>query len=593
MGDGTALMTRHHSPCFAPAPASRSRPSHDVLSFGVFSLIFAGFGAQVIRFWWLTDDAYVSFRFSRNLSQGLGLRYNLGEQVPVEGYSNFLWVLIGSVYEWLRLDIAFWLPLTSAACGAALLWLVFDRLYRELALPLVPAALAAAFFGLSPQVDVWATGGLATMPFALFVFLTFDRLILRRAGVDVIGAGCAGVMLTLIRVEGIAWFAVIFLLAGVSRWASGQWREAARSLSACGLVVVLAFGAYFAWRFSYYGELLPNTAHAKAAASPELFLRGIRYVQVNALTFLTPLVVLPGLWVAFRAKRIVLGPPVLALAWAFPIYAVVVTGDYMPMGRFLIPGLAFNAILFAWILEDVATAWPARNALAASMGVAIVGVGLLPAFDRHVLPESTRLEYHYRLPGRSHQPSEYTRWIELKSKTAAWRRRGVLLRRYAETSMPGEEVSMAIKALGAIGYETNFRMYDAAGLIVPEVARRRVTGWRKQPGHDKAVDVRYFVKERPTILLSWTINHKGGRAQIAEKVEEKLSEAMQGDYGPELRRLYAPDFVRMRRDSESQPPRYLLVMSRVPQSEVDERWRLFDRQLRNFVDKDELREIPG
>ena len=41
--------------------------------------------------WFLTDDAFISFRYVHNLLEGHGLVFNPGERV--EGYSNFLWVL--------------------------------------------------------------------------------------------------------------------------------------------------------------------------------------------------------------------------------------------------------------------------------------------------------------------------------------------------------------------------------------------------------------------------------------------------------------------------------------------------------------------
>src|SRR5205823_2531369 len=51
-------------------------------------------------FLWLTlacspfviDDAFISFRYAENLVRGYGLVFNPGERV--EGYTNFLWVLI-------------------------------------------------------------------------------------------------------------------------------------------------------------------------------------------------------------------------------------------------------------------------------------------------------------------------------------------------------------------------------------------------------------------------------------------------------------------------------------------------------------------
>ncbi len=41
----------------------------------------------------LTDDAYISFRYARNLADGHGLVFNPGFE-RVEGYTNLLWVLI-------------------------------------------------------------------------------------------------------------------------------------------------------------------------------------------------------------------------------------------------------------------------------------------------------------------------------------------------------------------------------------------------------------------------------------------------------------------------------------------------------------------
>ena len=40
----------------------------------------------------LFDDAMISMRYARNLSESHGLLWNAG-QAPVEGYTNFLWTL--------------------------------------------------------------------------------------------------------------------------------------------------------------------------------------------------------------------------------------------------------------------------------------------------------------------------------------------------------------------------------------------------------------------------------------------------------------------------------------------------------------------
>ena len=40
----------------------------------------------------ILDDAFISFRYARNLATGVGLFWNPGE--TVEGYTNFLWTIL-------------------------------------------------------------------------------------------------------------------------------------------------------------------------------------------------------------------------------------------------------------------------------------------------------------------------------------------------------------------------------------------------------------------------------------------------------------------------------------------------------------------
>ena len=50
------------------------------------------FVLHAVYYWsWTEDDAFISFRYARNLVDGQGLVFNPGEKV--EGYSNFGWVL--------------------------------------------------------------------------------------------------------------------------------------------------------------------------------------------------------------------------------------------------------------------------------------------------------------------------------------------------------------------------------------------------------------------------------------------------------------------------------------------------------------------
>ncbi len=75
----------------AAAWTSLSAPGRWLVACGLVASL-AGLLAHAWSYRFLTDDGFISLRYSRNLARGHGLVFNPGE-APVEGYTNFLWVL--------------------------------------------------------------------------------------------------------------------------------------------------------------------------------------------------------------------------------------------------------------------------------------------------------------------------------------------------------------------------------------------------------------------------------------------------------------------------------------------------------------------
>ena len=538
--------------------------------FDVFAAVWVPYALLVHRFWFVTDDAFISFRYARNLVLGHGLRFNPGEHLPVEGYSNFLWVLICAVFEFFRMDVALWPPLVSAACGSALLWLVFDLLRRRLEISTPVAALAALALGCFPPFALWSSSGLATMPFALLV---------RRESPDGVGAGIAGLLLALIRLEGIAWVAVILILAIISRRIVRQC--GLRPLLTCALIVGIGYAGYFGWRCAYYETLLPNTAYVKAGLDAVRLMRGVNYVLSFALAFLTPIVILPGTVFALRRKRIAVGLPIAAMAWAFPAYAVIVTGDFMVMGRFLIPGLAFGIILLAWMLNNLWAAGSLRRGATIGVAALVVGVGLLPGWDQHLVPQAARETFRFRHNTEDFK-SEFAQWQGQMANTAEWTRRGKALRSYVEQrDFPEPTPSYVAGAIGANGYYSGLYIFDKHGLVNPEVARRRIDpgGELRSPGHDKRVPKEYFLKDKPTILLATVVPAADPRAVINTCLQQ--AQALRTEQGrTPLLRDYVVDFARVLREDHAEH-QYVLTWTRIAEGvEPRAAWGELERRLR-------------
>lgn len=427
----------------------------------------AVWGLLVLRFDFVCDDAYIAFRYARHLAEGHGLRFNLGEAPPVEGYTNLLWVLWIALGE--RLGVA---PETAArvasiACGAVLIALTTRVAVRRFALELQSALCVALFLACLPPVSLWSTSGLETMPFALAVFATWERLAGdpdRPRGVQ---AGTCALAAALLRADGALWAA--FALVAAAAELRGRLRALVLPLA------ILAAGeaVHLLWRHGYHGEWLPNTARVKAGLSAMRLERGLLYVGSFGLEVL-PFLILP---ILARGK----GTIFLVLTAA---YCIFVGGDFMPMGRFLLPAMPFLAMLLA------------RRRTPALAGSCIV-LALLPAFDLHPVPLSVRERLHFRWNQDAFE-SEVDMWRGMRDRAVQWRDLG---RALAARTSPGE--SIILGNIGAVGYETELVIFDPFGLVDPEVARRDAPPVRASPGHDKRVPFDFFFPRRPTYLSAW------------------------------------------------------------------------------------------
>ena len=553
----------------------------------VFAALWVPYALLVYRFWFVTDDALISFRYAQNLVRGHGLRFNLGEHVPVEGYSNFLWVMLCTVFDFFRMDINFWPLLVSFVCGTVLLWLVFDVLRRRLELNTTVAALATLALACFPPFALWSTSGMETVPFALLVFVTFERLVLRRDSAAGVSAGIAGLLLALIRLEGIAWVAVILILAIISRRLAGQ--RGPRPFAVCTLIVCIGYAIYFGWRCWYFQELLPNTAYAKAELDAVRLVRGLNYVFSFALVFLSPFLILPGSLFALRRKRIAVGLPIAAMAWAFPAYSAIVTGDFMAMGRFLIPGLAFSTILLAWMLNDLwSVGWFRRGAIVVAALIVII-VGLLPGlaepWNCHLVPEPIRERFRFRF-NKPEFDSEYDRWQHQIENTAKGTRLGKALRSYvSQRHLPDKRPSYVCGGIGAVAYYSDVYIYDSNGLVTPEVARRKLDHNQKlrTPGHEKWVPSDYFLKNNPTILFASVVENADSRGIAGACVRE--ARALRQNYSDlRLDRRYVIDFARVPADDANGNPRYIVTWTRIAaDSDPQAAWNDFENRVRGLL----------
>ena len=286
--------------------------------------------------WFLCDDAFISFRYARNLLEGHGLVFNPGEYV--EGYTNLLWVLeLAAIWGVLGIvpeRAAPWLSVvfTAGTVGAVLWWV------RRLSSPVVGenrvlvAWMALGLLCSSATFAVWTSGGgLETRQFTFFIVLAVVLLSLYRdRNWGLVAASLSLAAAAYTRPEGLL---IAVLCCGWLYWQqamdTGSSRPDWRRLAWLGAPFAVLVMGHYLFRYGYYGAWLPNTYYAKHVRP--WYGSGFRYLVAAALEtglyLLIPLAVVAmrGVW---RASRDGIWALVLLLIGAHMAYAMRVGGDH-------------------------------------------------------------------------------------------------------------------------------------------------------------------------------------------------------------------------------------------------------------------------
>ncbi|MCC6475307.1 MAG: hypothetical protein IT514_16355, partial [Burkholderiales bacterium] len=337
----------------------------------------------------------------------------------VEGYTNFLWVVGAGLLSKVGLPANEGVLLLSLLAGCGGVILVGAVCLRGLELSPAEAAAAAVGMAFLTPWAAWAWSGMETCGFGLLWLAAVWVCAGSNRMAGAVTAGVLAALTAMTRPEG-ALLAIVLpmvdLAAGGRRGHSGPdsdplppaggpgcGRGAAASAStrttmpalaatlaragnsrsgaALAVFLVLA-GGYFAWRWCYFGQILPNTFYAKVGhPGPALAARGAGYLG-NFLLGAAPLCLLAA-WGAVRGWGGRRRPMVVALGWGVAVYSllgvVLAGGDHFAMYRFCAPMLPWLAVLAAIGVREIAEQAAPKTAKAWTVGLlpAAFGVALL------------------------------------------------------------------------------------------------------------------------------------------------------------------------------------------------------------------------
>jgi hypothetical protein len=427
----------------------------------------------------MSDDAFVSFRYARNLVEGHGLVFNPGERV--EGYTNPLWTLFVAMGMRLGARPEAWSTvwgIVSYAVSIALLGVLHKRCCAALQAPewLAAVPFGAIYGAANVEWATFATGGLETSLFTMLptlglVLVTDER---ERGGERrALVSGAVFALAALTRPDGALFAALALGYVAVRH----GWRDAARFSFAFAAV----WGPFTAWRVSYYGAFLPNTYYAKSAYltwwSQGLFYVGL-YFERHWLLALSPLLV-AGL--GRRARPVApLAIASFAFAIAYTAYVARVGGASM-YARLVVPATPMLLVLL-----DVGATLTARLAPRASPAIAVLCVAAPIGTPLALAGDSSD-----RFIGDERAFYTPERWARTRERARA-------LEPFFEglpavVAIYGSEVGLAYYARLPVVIEAHTGLTDAYIAHRP-LARRGAVG------HEKLAPLDYLVEKRGTLL---------------------------------------------------------------------------------------------
>ncbi len=422
------------------------------------------------------DDAYISFQYAKNWASGNGVVFNPGERV--EGYTNFLWVallaplwpLVG--HDAWRFAAAAWvLALALGLIGILAVGAVAARVFKH-RLAWVVAVLWLAFddafvsytvFALENQLLVLCLlGGLLAVTHR---FRHWERAL-----------GLSFALTAMTRPDGLLWPAT-FTLAALPTLAgrSAEARAFARSLGRAAAWFAVPFGAYFAWRATYYGDLFPNTFYLKVGHSLAAVARGKEYLLGYfrerwwvPLAALTALGLARTLWIRWLLLYVVV----------HAAYVVYVGGDFYSGHRFLMVltpmfGLLAAAAVDRWLAGQDAP----RGRTAVAAAGALVALLALRAGTLEHGPGVLEIQV-------------WDREVDLQVRMMRW---------LHDHARPG--ASIALGDIGGAGFFADLKVLDVYGVVDPQVAHKQVAGFGTgKPGHEKVATADEVMARRPTYI---------------------------------------------------------------------------------------------
>ena len=238
----------------------------------VFIFVFAvscAFAFYTDHAW---EDWYITYRASKNLAEGNGLVYTIGEKV--HSFTSPLGTLIPALLSFLtgnrNDDLVLWLFRVIGCCLRGLTAVILLHIAQSARMIFFPAALMIGLFALDAKIIDFSTNGQETA-FMIFFLASalYSLLVSTKQSVVKLGLSWTGLMWT--RPDSFVYIGGLVIGLLLFKPTLPQFRTRAdmvRAFVLAGVMTAVLYSPWILWTWYYYGTPIPHTIIAKGLFIP-------------------------------------------------------------------------------------------------------------------------------------------------------------------------------------------------------------------------------------------------------------------------------------------------------------------------------------
>lgn len=468
----------------------------------------------------ILDDAYIFFRYAENIVNGYGFVWNIHE-APVEGYTSFLYLVLLIAAKFLTIDLelfAILIGIISSVLTLYIAYLIYEKIYTRLLTHTYTNLITIIILALSPAYAYWASAGMETAFYSMFLMLTF-YLFLKYSNLAreinsseavkysksfLIGwtilNGILFGFLCMLRFEAILFFiAALYYLMKEGKSFIRLSINAKVILFTTGFIII--FGTYFIWRWSYFGYFFPNTFYAKTGGGFQQLAGGFLYIIKALRLFYGFGWILIIIMIFFFRKNLFSENSrfLFAIGVISLITTILLGGDHFHLGRFILPVLPM-LLVFLPPAIDRFLAYKTKyfNLKPTNKAILLITIFFVILVIKPVYKEAL-FGFQNILKGEKDVITVYD--LSSETEIIEWQHGFVIMGKTLNQFADKDDYIAAVP-IGAIGYYSKINVIDMVGLVDPVIAHEQfspdaVRKWT--PGHTKG-DGKYILSLKPTYI---------------------------------------------------------------------------------------------